>query len=158
VFFKGVGSGGKLWEFELRASHFLGRHSTSWVTLPVLFCVRYFLLPFLPFLSFPSFFPLLPSFLTFFPFFSFLSFFPFLSFFLSVLGLELGAYTLRYSTSPFCHGFFQDILWTICLGWLQTVILLISASWISRIAGVSHQCPACVGYFWGKFSWTVCWG
>jgi hypothetical protein len=27
--------------------------------------------------------------------------------------------------------------WTICLGWLQTTILLISVSWIARITGVS---------------------
>jgi hypothetical protein len=30
----------------------------------------------------------------------------------------------------------------ICLGWLQTSILLIAASWIDRITGVSHQRPA----------------
>jgi hypothetical protein len=30
---------------------------------------------------------------------------------------------------------------TIFLGWLQTS-LLISASWVARITGVSHQCPA----------------
>jgi hypothetical protein len=34
-------------------------------------------------------------------------------------GLELRAYTLSLSTSPFCEGFFQDrVLQTICLGWL----------------------------------------
>jgi hypothetical protein len=27
---------------------------------------------------------------------------------------------------------------TICLGWLWTVILLISASWVVRITGMSH--------------------
>jgi hypothetical protein len=30
---------------------------------------------------------------------------------------------------------------TICLGWLQTSILLISASWVGRIIDVSHQNP-----------------
>jgi hypothetical protein len=30
----------------------------------------------------------------------------------------------------------------IYLGWLQTAILLISASWVARITGVSHQHPA----------------
>jgi hypothetical protein len=36
-------------------------------------------------------------------------------------------------------GFFWDrVSWTICLGWLQTVILLISASWLARITGMSH--------------------
>jgi hypothetical protein len=47
-------------------------------------------------------------------------------FFFPVLGSELRAYT----TPPahFCDGFFQDrVLRTICLGWLQTAILLISA-------------------------------
>jgi hypothetical protein len=30
----------------------------------------------------------------------------------------------------------------ICLGWLRTVIILISASWLVRITGVSHRCLA----------------
>jgi hypothetical protein len=34
---------------------------------------------------------------------------------------------------------------TICLGWLWTVILLISASWVARITGVSHQHLAFLG-------------
>jgi hypothetical protein len=42
-------------------------------------------------------------------------------FFFAVLGFELGAYTLRHSTSPFLAGFFE-------MGWLQSAILLISAS------------------------------
>jgi hypothetical protein len=29
----------------------------------------------------------------------------------------------------------------MCPGWLQTVILLISASWVAKITGVSHQPP-----------------
>jgi hypothetical protein len=33
-------------------------------------------------------------------------------------------------------------LWTICLGWLWTTILLISASWVVRIIEVSNRCPA----------------
>jgi hypothetical protein len=37
----------------------------------------------------------------------------------AVLGFELTAYTLSYSTSPFFYWFFQDrVLQTICLGWL----------------------------------------
>jgi hypothetical protein len=70
----------------------------------------------------------------------------YLFFFFLVLGLELRAYTLSHSTSPFfCDGFlvlffFQDrVLWTIFLGWLQTKILLISVSGVARIIGVSHQ-------------------
>jgi hypothetical protein len=43
-----------------------------------------------------------------------------------------------------CDGYFWDrVLWTICPGKIvQTVILLISASWVARITGVSHQHPA----------------
>jgi hypothetical protein len=33
-------------------------------------------------------------------------------------------------------------LWTVCLGWLQKVIFLISVSWVPRITGVSQQCLA----------------
>jgi hypothetical protein len=38
-------------------------------------------------------------------------------------------------------------LWTICLGWLWTSILLISASWIARITGVRHWWPGLAWYF-----------
>jgi hypothetical protein len=66
-----------------------------------------------------------------------------LSFFFMVLGLELRAYTLSQSTSPFCIKYFWDrVSQTICLGWLRTTILLIAASWVARITGVSHQHPA----------------
>jgi hypothetical protein len=45
--------------------------------------------------------------------------------------------------------FFQDrVLWTICQGWLWTTVFLISASWVARIAGMSHQCPAIALLFW----------
>jgi hypothetical protein len=38
-----------------------------------------------------------------------------------------------------CDGFFWDrAVITICLGWLRITILLISVSWVGRIAGVSH--------------------
>jgi hypothetical protein len=52
-----------------------------------------------------------------------------------------------WATLPalFCKFFFffwDRVLQTICPGWLQTVILLISASWVARITVVSHQCPA----------------
>jgi hypothetical protein len=40
----------------------------------------------------------------------------------------------------FCVGYFWDrVSQTICLGWLQTPIFLISASWVAWIASVSHQ-------------------
>jgi hypothetical protein len=32
--------------------------------------------------------------------------------------------------------------WAICPGWLWTMILLISASWVARIVGMSHWRPA----------------
>jgi hypothetical protein len=45
--------------------------------------------------------------------------------------------------SFFCVRYFRDsILRTICLGWLQTTILLISASWVASVTGVSHWRPA----------------
>jgi hypothetical protein len=45
----------------------------------------------------------------------------------------------------FVKDFFQDrVLWTICQGWLQTMILLISASWVARITGGSHQRPTTI--------------
>jgi hypothetical protein len=38
-----------------------------------------------------------------------------------------------------CVEYFPDrVLWTICLGWLWTTILLISASWVAGITGVSR--------------------
>jgi hypothetical protein len=47
-------------------------------------------------------------------------------------------YCLRNFSIPFWNGFFQDrVLWSICLGWLQIAILLISASWVARITGMS---------------------
>jgi hypothetical protein len=46
---------------------------------------------------------------------------------------------LSHSTSPiFMKGFRDKFAWTICPGWLWTVILLISASWVARILVVSH--------------------
>jgi hypothetical protein len=48
----------------------------------------------------------------------------------------------------FCGGFFRDkVWWTICPGWLGNVILLISASPVARIAGVSHWHPAALVIF-----------
>jgi hypothetical protein len=65
-------------------------------------------------------------------------------FFLKYWGFELRAYMLTHSTSPFfVMGFFWGrILWTVCIGWLCTLILLISIFWIARIIGVNHRDPA----------------
>jgi hypothetical protein len=57
-------------------------------------------------------------------------YFPWNVLFFAVLGLELRAYTLSHSTSPFLQRVFFEIgsHGTICPGWLPTSILLISAS------------------------------
>jgi hypothetical protein len=67
-----------------------------------------------------------------------------------VLGLELRASTLSHSASPFHNRYFWDrVLQTICPGWLWTMILLISASWVARITGMSHQrLVLCFNFCW----------
>jgi hypothetical protein len=48
-------------------------------------------------------------------------------------------------------GYFSDrSSWTICPDWLWTAILLISASWVAKITGVSHQRP--VGFYFLNLS------
>jgi hypothetical protein len=50
-------------------------------------------------------------------------------FLFAVLGFELRDHTSSYPTSPFCDGFYQHrVSRTIFLGWLRTMILLISVS------------------------------
>jgi hypothetical protein len=45
---------------------------------------------------------------------------------------------LSHASCPFCSGYFGDGVWqTICPGWCWTAILLLSASQVARIAGVS---------------------
>jgi hypothetical protein len=64
----------------------------------------------------------------------------FFFFFLAEMGLELMAFTLQYAANPFWWRVFWDrVSRTICLGFLQTTILLISASWVARITGMSHK-------------------
>jgi hypothetical protein len=47
---------------------------------------------------------------------------------------------LSHISSPFHSDYSGDrVLWTICLGWPWTTILPISASWVARITGISHQ-------------------
>jgi hypothetical protein len=64
-------------------------------------------------------------------------------FFFAVLGLELRPTHLKPLHQPFfVKGFLQDwVSQTVCLGWLQTVILLISASPVAQMTGVSQQHP-----------------
>jgi hypothetical protein len=69
----------------------------------------------------------------------------FFFFFCGTGGLNSGP--IPWTTLPplFYDGFFWErISQTICLGWLQTAILLTSASWAVRIIGVSPWCPATV--------------
>jgi hypothetical protein len=58
----------------------------------------------------------------------------------AVLGLKVRAFSLSYSASPFCVGYFRDRVSQItCLGWLQTTILLVSASWVAGIIMLSYN-------------------
>jgi hypothetical protein len=67
---------------------------------------------------------------------------------ISTLVLKLfcgtGAWTQDLHLEPLCHPFFMkdflDICFrrTICLGWLPTTILPISAFWVSWTIGMSH--------------------
>jgi hypothetical protein len=62
----------------------------------------------------------------------------------------LGRCSTTWATPPalFCAGYFQDrVMWTICLSWLLTEILLISASQVARITGMTHWCPT-TNTFW----------
>jgi hypothetical protein len=70
------------------------------------------------------------------------------SFFLWYWGLNSRPTPQVTPPATFCEGFFRDrVSQTICLGWLQTLILLISASWVARITGMSHQSVAITSYF-----------
>jgi hypothetical protein len=80
---------------------------------------------------------------------------------LVALGFELRAYMLgrsfyhlSHSASPFLWFFFFFFEIGSCelfaQGWLWPMILLISASWIDRITGVSHQHPAHFAFVVGR--------
>jgi hypothetical protein len=78
-----------------------------------------------------------------------------LPFFFAVLVLELRAFTLSHSTGPFLWRIFQDrVSGTICLGLLWTTIILISASLVATITGMSHQCLAQTMKFSSPKSWV----
>jgi hypothetical protein len=76
-----------------------------------------------------------------------------------LLGRHSYSYCLSHPTSPFLWWVFlrDRVSRTVCLGWLWTVILLISASWVARIIGVSHQCPAHYWFLLGKCctTWAI---
>jgi hypothetical protein len=44
---------------------------------------------------------------------------------------------------------------TICPGWLETSILLISASWVARITGMSHWHWAQVCFLKAVYIWEI---
>jgi hypothetical protein len=65
---------------------------------------------------------------------------------------DTGAWTQGQHLEPLHQPFFflWRVLKTICQGWLQSVILLISTSGVARIIGVSPRCLACFRYFWDE--------
>jgi hypothetical protein len=63
--------------------------------------------------------------------------------FLQCWGLNWGSSPWATPPAHFCFEYFRDrVSWAICPGWLWNTILLISASWVARITGVSYQHPA----------------
>jgi hypothetical protein len=69
---------------------------------------------------------------------AYLFFFPF-SFFCSTGAWNSGP--TPWATPPALFvkvSFWDTVSQTICPGWLQTMILQMSASWVARIIGVSH--------------------
>jgi hypothetical protein len=78
----------------------------------------------------------------------------FLFFFLVVLGLELDLHLESLHWPFFGRDFLRQVLRTICPGWFWTSVLLISASWVARIPGVSHWHTA-VSLFLKTVWWEV---
>jgi hypothetical protein len=77
-------------------------------------------------------------------------------------GFELKSYTLSDTTSPFLWWAFWDkVLQMLCLGCLQFMIILISASWVARIIGVNHlhsaQSRFCIWEKHDFFFWDLTW-
>jgi hypothetical protein len=61
---------------------------------------------------------------------------------------DLNSGSSPWATPPalFLWWVFQAMVsWTVCPGWLLTMILLISAFWVARIMGMCHQ-------------WRLAWG
>jgi hypothetical protein len=100
--------------FELRASHLVGSHSTTWAMLPPLFSLVIFDIGshFLPRLNWNRDPPC----------------------------LSLPHSWANSHVSPHPDIGWDGILWTICPSWPQIAILLISASQVAKITGLS-QCP-----------------
>jgi hypothetical protein len=63
-------------------------------------------------------------------------------------------YCFSLTSSPFCSGYFGGGVWkTICPGWLRTTILLISASQVARLTGLSYWCLAMVYFLSNLHAW-----
>jgi hypothetical protein len=78
------------------------------------------------------------------------------TFFLRYYGLNSGPSPWATPPELFCDGFFWDrVSWTVCPGWLQTVIFLISASGVARIADVSHRHPAAPSSLSSFYKWKT---
>jgi hypothetical protein len=59
--------------------------------------------------------------------------------------LQNKLYCWSHTSSTFCCDCFGDgVLWTTCLDWSWIVILLISASQLARIIGLSLLCQASI--------------
>jgi hypothetical protein len=53
-------------------------------------------------------------------------------------------------------GIFEIGSWELfAQGWLWNLTLLISASWVARVTGVSHWLPASACSKWFLFNWEV---
>jgi hypothetical protein len=108
--------------FKLRTSHLPGRLSITWATLPAPF----FCWVFSRWGSHEKF--------------AFL-------FFWQYWGLHSGPIPWATLSALFCDGFFFR---NICLGWLWTVILLISASRVARNTGISHRLQLSENFLKGR--------
>jgi hypothetical protein len=54
--------------------------------------------------------------------------------------VKQGLYRFSHMSSPLCSGYFGDrVSHSVCLGWPQPTVLLISASQVTRITGVRHR-------------------
>jgi hypothetical protein len=55
-------------------------------------------------------------------------------------------------SGPFCSGYFGGgVLWTICLGWPWTMILLTLYSQVARVIGISHWLLAWFQIFFWQY-------
>jgi hypothetical protein len=65
-------------------------------------------------------------------------------------------YCLSYTSSPFCSYYFGDgVSRVICLGWSQIAILLISASQVVRITGMSHRTQLCFCFYSSSYLYLI---